>query len=228
MNFDFNHVDPAWVAEVPELSEILQSIEATDPLALSGPLAETLDYVYRVRFARLLMGHPATEDMEALALHMESVAVVPRRAKQLSATHKDRWQMLRDVLEDRMAVRALSIPKAVKTRPHVLPILRLIRDTGGMTQQALQEQLALQPANLSRILTMLEGWELVVRNRVGKQNWLSLGPRAGEMLQPAQAPATQATTSSTPVTNNILPFNRDPKATKNEPWRPKGWELASA
>ncbi|HAT50440.1 MAG: hypothetical protein HQL07_03025 [Nitrospirae bacterium] len=194
MNFNLNEVSPAWLALVPDLQDILNAVRAIPPDRWRERLAEVLDFAYRVRFARILMNHPATREMEALALHLEDVADDADRAATLDALsirYASRWRMLRNVLEDRLAVRECSIPEIVTQRRKVRPILEEIRAKNRLSQQQLTDQFGLEGAELSRIFGLLEGWELVVRDKMAEEQWLFLGPRAGEVIG-----------------SNVVPFSR--------------------
>ncbi|MEO5330005.1 MAG: hypothetical protein H7829_17375 [Magnetococcus sp. THC-1_WYH] len=185
MDFNLDEVSPAWLALVPDLQDILNAVRAIPPDRWRERLAEVLDFAYRVRFARILMNHPATREMEALALHLEDVADDSDRAATLDALsirYASRWRMLRNVLEDRLAVRELAIPEIVTQRHKVHFILEKLRAENRLSQQQLTDQFGLEGAELSRILGLLEGWELVVRNKMAEEQWLFLGPRAGEVI----------------------------------------------
>lgn len=191
MNFDLDEVAPSWLALVPDLRDILNVVDTIQPDQWHKRLAETLDFAYRVRFARVLMNHPSTEEMEALALHLEDVADDPDRAAKLDAMaipYASRWRMLRNVLEDRLAVRELAVPETVTQRRQIRPILEQLRTEGRLSQQQLIDQFQLTGASLSRTLGLMEGWELVVRDKMAKEQWLFLGPRAGEAISPVDRP----------------------------------------
>ena len=156
MTFDLNDTDAVWLAQAPGLPEILEAVNRVDQW--HERLAEALDFAYRVRFSQTLMNHPATEEMEALVLHLEEVAHHPRRERVLESMdlpYASRWRMLREVLEDRLAVREQAIPEIVVKRRYVREILEKIRDETRVSQQRLVADLGLGSANLSRILGLL-------------------------------------------------------------------------
>ncbi|MBF0436348.1 MAG: hypothetical protein HQL77_13365 [Magnetococcales bacterium] len=189
MEFDLNKAAPAWLALVPSLQDILKAVDTIQPGQWHERLAELLDFAYRVRFARIMMNHPSTEEMEALALHLEDIADDPGRAAKLDAMempYASRWRMLRNVLEDRLAVRELPVPEIVSQRRKIRDILEILRKDGRLSQQQLENDFQWADAELSRILGLLEGWELVMRDKMAKEQWLFLGPRAGEVISLAE------------------------------------------
>lgn len=207
MNFDLNEAAPAWLALAPDLQDIEQAVNAIQPDQWHKRLAETLDFAYRVRFARILMNHPSTEEMEALALHLEDVADDPDRAAKLDSMaipYASRWRMLRNVLEDRLAVRELPVPQMVIQRRPIQPILERLRTENRLSQQQLVDQFQLTGANLSRIIGLMEGWELVVRDKMAEEQWLFLGPRAGEVISLAEAQSSSVDHPKTKPSSKVV------------------------
>lgn len=196
MSFDLNKAAPAWLAMEPGLPDILEAVNALQPDQWHERLAEALDFAYRVRFARVLMNHPSTGEMEALALHLEDVADDPGRGKTLDALaipYASRWRMLRNVLEDRLAVRELPVPEMVKQRPQIQCVLEALHNAAGgrLSQETVESLLQPPGANRAHIFGLLEGWELVVRDKMATEQWFFLGPRAGEVISLAELSAGQ-------------------------------------
>lgn len=192
MDIDLNRVVPAWLALEPGLHDILKAVNAIRPDQWQRRLADVLDFAYRVRFVRVMMNHPSTEEMEELALHLEDVADDPVRAAKLDSLEKpyaSRWRMLRNVLEDRLAVRELAVPELIVKR--LRPILKKIRKAGCLSQQQFLDSVDLVKVDKSRTISLLENWELVTRDKMAKEQWFFLGPRAGEVIGLAVIPETE-------------------------------------
>ncbi|HIJ82842.1 MAG TPA: MarR family transcriptional regulator, partial [Magnetococcales bacterium] len=66
----------------------------------------------------------------------------------------------------------------ILNREHVCKIMEQIGEAKYVLQKDLGEKLALKPANLTRILNQLEDWELISRHKVGREKYLTFGPRA--------------------------------------------------
>ncbi len=183
MDFDLNRAAPAWLALEPDLHDLLNAVNAIPPDQWQERLADVLDFAYRVRFARIMMNHPSTEEMEALALHLEDVADDPVRAAKLDSMEKpyaSRWRMLRNVLEDRLAVRELAVPELIVKR--LRPILEQISKEECLSQQQLLDRVDLKNVDQSRTFSLLEGWELVICDKMTEKKRFFLGPRAGEVI----------------------------------------------
>lgn len=102
--------------------------------------------------------------------------------------HIARWDSLADCLRIRAELMVHGSYEAVSHMRHVPEILQVLASAGehGRLQSNLQEQLGLQPANLTRILNTLENHRVVVRERKGKEKRVRLG---------VNAPVNSATTS---------------------------------
>ncbi|MBF0095994.1 MAG: hypothetical protein HQM04_00270 [Magnetococcales bacterium] len=182
--FVLRYAHPLWLAQAPEaLEQILRAVKGMTEF--DDHEAGLLDHAYRVRLARLLRDHAGAEEFDALNQHLLRV-IHPLREEKFNALDKPyavRWRAFSDLLEDRLSVLDTAIPEGVKNRLYVPEILDLLRVRGKMTQQQVAEAFPqIGPSNLSRILTQLEGWELVVRQRYKKEKIIALGPRAQEML----------------------------------------------
>ncbi|MBF0261033.1 MAG: hypothetical protein HQL97_04210 [Magnetococcales bacterium] len=193
--FNLRYALPLWLAQAPEaLEQILDAVK--QGAELDDHVAGLLDHAYRVRVARLLREHAEAQEFEQLNRHLLRV-VHPRREERLNRLDKPyaaRWRAFSDLLEDRLSVLATAIPDSVRQRRHVPEILDWIRNRGNVTQGELTAHFpAIGAANLSRILTQLEGWELVVRQRYKKEKIIALGPRAQEVLE-GYDPMTDAQT----------------------------------
>lgn len=188
MSFDLNDADPAWLARVPSLPEILEAVNNVDEW--SSRLARALDFAYRVRVTLTFMCHSSTEDMEELALHLEEVAHHPRREaifESMRVPYASRWRVMREILEGRIQARGEAIPETVIKRHHMRDILEKISDGTRIPHQLLADDLGLDPSNLSRILWLMAGWEVISWDRV--KNTVDLGSRAGEVIKLPHIPA---------------------------------------
>ncbi|MEO5331915.1 MAG: hypothetical protein H7839_07805 [Magnetococcus sp. YQC-5] len=180
---NLGYADPNWLAQSPvALSYILESVDTLPEW--DEHTAGLLDYAYRVRLARLLRTHAEAEEFRELNQNILKVAH-PIREQELNALDKPyavRWLAFSDILEDRLSVLGLTVPDSVKQRRYVKEILEWILPQQEVAQQKLIDHFKIEEANLSRILTVMEGWELVVRHRRKKEKFVTLGPRAHEVL----------------------------------------------
>ncbi len=187
MSLDLTTADPLWLARAASLEEILEAVNRVT--TWREPAARLLDFAYRQRISWLLRHRGSFEEMAALARHINRVAQHPRRQPALEALkqpYASRWRAYQDLLEDRLAAREQEIPASVKNRRHIAEIVDWIRREQRVPQKAVQNRFDLGTANLSRILTLLEEWEVVMRHKSGRDNFLTPGPRAGEIPAPAQ------------------------------------------
>lgn len=182
MSFDLNDADASWLAQAPGLDEIMEAVK--NAKVWRHTMTEALDFAYRCRFARMLMNHPSSEEMEELAEHLYGVIdhLGGNCVGFWDTDHLVRWDMLRDILEDRLAVRDEAIPEMVIKRRYVREILEKIRANGSVSHNFLIDKLGIEPGKLPRIIALMVGWELVIEDRTKKEKCLSLGPRAGEVL----------------------------------------------
>jgi hypothetical protein len=185
MSIDLTSSDPVWLGQTAKLDDILAAVNGVEEW--QEYMVRSLDLAYRIRLSHLLRNRASSEDMANLAVHIENVARHPKREKMLnsfSLPYASRWRILQDILEDRLSARDHKIPDEVKKRRFVPEILAEI----NLYKMVLQKKLCakikgLEPANFTRILNMLEKWELVSRQKNGRKNYLTLGPRADEVLQ---------------------------------------------
>lgn len=194
MSFDLATTDPYWLSQIPDLKEILEAVNTVEEW--SEHLAQILDFTYRVRVTHALRIHASSEDLQALVEHMEEVAHHPRRKKifeTMELRYASRWRAMYNLLEDLLATRELAIPDSVKNRPYVREILQLLQWKKQCWQKELIDEFDIKEANLSRILGMMERWEVLIRHKEGRDNLVTLGPRADEILpcKKPLAPKTQ-------------------------------------
>ncbi|MBF0382843.1 MAG: hypothetical protein HQL69_17620 [Magnetococcales bacterium] len=186
MSIDLTKSDPVWLGQTAKLDDILAAVNRVKNW--QEYMVRALDLAYRIRFSHLLRNRASSEEMEDLAVHLEDVACHPKREGMLnsfSLPYASRWRVLQDILEDRLAARDHKIPDEVKNRRYVPEIMALLDKHKIIRQQLLRKQIpGLGEANLTRIINMLEKSELVSRQKHGRENYLTLGPRAEEVLPP--------------------------------------------
>ncbi|MBF0437601.1 MAG: hypothetical protein HQL93_00625 [Magnetococcales bacterium] len=182
--FILRYADPTWLAQSPDALAIIRT--ALDALSeWDEQDASNLDYTYRVRLAHLLGNHATIEELRELNQHILNVDY-HRWEKSLNTLDKPyaaRWLAFSDILEDRLAVMKSVIPASIKNRRHVREILEWLQYKKAVPQKQLMNHLNIEEASLSRTLTLLESWELVVRRRINKEKFVSIGHRAYEMLE---------------------------------------------
>ncbi|MBF0184553.1 MAG: hypothetical protein HQM06_09210 [Magnetococcales bacterium] len=184
--FTLRHAHPLWLAQAPAPEALDQILAAVKQLTeLDDHVGSLLDYAYRVRVSRLLRNHADAEEFDTLNRHLLRM-IHPLRAAKFNALDKPyavRWQTLSDLLEDRLSILETAIPEAIKNRRHVPEILQLLRERGQLSQSQVAAAFPqIGPSNLSRLMSQLEGWELVLRQRYKKEKIITLGPRAHEAL----------------------------------------------
>ncbi|NGZ25845.1 MAG: hypothetical protein G8345_03020 [Magnetococcales bacterium] len=190
MNIDLATVAPVWLAQSHSLQDSLQDIlvAVNQVENWTENMAQALDDAYRYRVARLLADQGSNEEITEMIYHLNEVAHHPRREPVLDAMelpYASRWRAYRDILEDRIALRETAIPDAVKNRRYAKEILQFVNRLERVPQKEVLdyfEDQGLKKANLTRILTVLVGWELLHRQRVGRENYLATGPRIEEVL----------------------------------------------
>jgi CRP-like cAMP-binding protein len=180
---------PAQLLERPltDFAELLR-----DSAEMGRDHAETIDYVLRHTVVRLLVR--AASEEELMAAYENIRALVPVRREDELAAWLPRWRTLADVLDARLAVlsnRDLSVARGLL---HADRILALIGAEPGLAQAEIGDRLDLKPANLSRILGILEAHELVERRSVGREKRVHLGRLAEgfEAAEPSDSLAAEA------------------------------------
>ena len=157
---------------------------------LSDRELEALDYVVRNQVARALGQRSSADALEELS---DSIAaLVPVEREEAMRPWVTRWRGMAAVLDARAAsLDAQDVDEAMRMA-HAPEIVKMVREEPGITQGVLRERLALKPANLSRILGILEASELVERRKVGRQNQLFPGPQTPEPPSPRDEPAMKS------------------------------------
>lgn len=122
-------------------------------------------------------------DLDDLEEHQSLLRAATRRLPADLADHAAclaRWAGLADILHIRANLLNHGSYDAIRHLRHADAIIAAIRAAGkdGLLQSEIQQQLGLQPANLTRILNLLEDHRVVVRERSGKEKRVRLGVNA--------------------------------------------------
>lgn len=150
---------------------------------------EVVDHALRHTLLRLL--GRAAEEAELDAAYDALRTLVPIERKAELEPWVGRWRAFADLVDSRLAVLASQDPAAACRFAHAEEILDLVSNaTAPMGQAEIGVRLGLKPANLSRILGVLEANELIERRSVGREKRVSLGrlatePAAREAATPA-------------------------------------------
>ncbi len=140
-----------------------------------------IDYAVRHKVLRLLARSADAEELEEAFDGLRRLAPVAR--EQELASWLPRWRAFADLIESRLAVLDNQDPAAVISLAHSSAILDLVGNEPGLKQSDIGKRLGLKPANLSRILNVLEGHELIERQSVGRERRVNLG-RLAESAKP--------------------------------------------
>lgn len=173
---------PEVLAETVALDALLETVKVID--RWEDRHGQVLDHIYRQRLIKLIRTGAPVNDLRALNEHLARVAH-PRRLKQLDSLDRAygaRWTAYQDIMESRIAALESNAPKQLLKRAHVLEILNMVVDGSVRTQGDIKRKLDLLPANLTRILNMMESNELIKRKIVGREKRIVPGPNAGRFL----------------------------------------------
>lgn len=167
---DLDHCTIRELAATASWKDLLATLQATDPLTRLH--CETLDRVYLTRVDAALWRRARSEDLLALSRHLSDVCrpVLRKRLDPLDPALVPRWLGLRDLVEHRLDVLKQREGLHVLARDHVLAILTEVCATQEIAQAHLESKFRLRPANLTRILNLMEDADLLRRSRVGKEN----------------------------------------------------------
>ncbi len=168
---------------LPEYSEIL---ERADDLGREH--LEAIDYALVHTVERLMARSPTEEELEEAYDELRGMIPIEREGE--FAEWVPRWQAFADLVDARLGIlEAREEGADVALRfAHGDRILNLVRAQPGLTQAEIGQRLGLKPANLSRILGVVEAHELIERRTLGREKRVHLGPRAATGPRPAEAP----------------------------------------
>ena len=160
---------------LPEMLAAVRAIPAwtEDHIAI-------VDYLYSHRVASMLAGRGSVEEISALLDHLRRAVGLLGRAPGLDASCLARWKGMAGVLDARIDQLTSQDVADVLERAHVKRLLKLVAEQQrsapeGVPQALLLEKLGLKKANLTRILNLLEGNELIERRGAGRENRVVLG-----------------------------------------------------
>ncbi len=151
---------------------------------------EAVDYALRHTVIRLLVR--AAPEPELAAAYGALRRLVPVEREPELGEWLPRWRGFADLLDARRAVLAAQDPAAARRLAHAGSILDLVARQPGLTQAAIAQRLRLRPANLSRILGVLEAHELIERRSAGREKQIHPG-RLLPTLPPATEPSRPGT-----------------------------------
>ncbi|MDY7095975.1 MAG: helix-turn-helix domain-containing protein [Acidobacteriota bacterium] len=140
---------------------------------LAEPHLEAVDYALRHKIVRLLVRRAPREEHEALYDGLRTL--VPVEQEDAWRDWCLRWRALADVLDARLGSLAAQEPEKARRLLHAPEILELVAAEPGLSQVEVGERLELKPANLSRILGVLEAHDLIERRNVGREKRVYLG-----------------------------------------------------
>lgn len=158
---------------------------------LKPELLEAVDYTLRHTVVRLLSRATREKENDLAGELVEAYdalrrLVPPAREAELAAW-LPRWRGFADLLDARLATLASRDVAGALRLAHSSEILAEVAADPGLTQAQLGLRLGLKPANLSRILSVLEAHELIERRSVGRERRL----HPGHLARPAgEAPNT--------------------------------------
>ena len=173
---DLIHCVPEKLAEEANLDQLLQTAKSLKHWEERH--AEVLDYIYRHQLIRLLVRKSSVDDLSALNEHLARMRH-PRlleAMQDLDRPYGERWAAYQDILESRLAFLRSAASQQVREMAHVKQILELVRSGRPMKQADIKEALGLQPANLTRVLNVMEANELIERRSEGRENTIHPGP----------------------------------------------------
>lgn len=157
---------------------------------------EAVDYALRNQVVRLLVRAADEQELEPAYDALRRMVPIEREAE--LARWETRWRAFADLLDARLAALVSAQPEAARRFAHAAEILALVGEEPGLTQAEVGERLGLKPANLSRVLGVLEAHELIERRRVGRNKEIQPGrllPRSAspERREPqvSEAPAAE-------------------------------------
>ncbi len=166
-------------ASMDDLTETVLRIDAWDDRQ-----AQVLDYVYRQRLIRLITsakrGNAASNELSAFARHLDKTThpVRIKRLDGLDKPYKERWTAYLDIVESRLAALESDVPDHVMNLKNVREILTLVFEQESVSRKTIKDRFNLQPANLTRILNMMEASDLIVCQKVGREIRVSAGPNS--------------------------------------------------
>ena len=179
---DLDDSIPEELAETADLDDLLETALKTDQW--NDRMVQVLDYIYRQRLDHALR-FGRSDEIQTLLEHLDRMTHprVTDRLDRLETPCKDRWAGFMDLLEDRLTALASPVPEQLMTRSHVTEIVEMVADNDRIYQSDIGKAWNLRPANLTRILNLMEANELIVRRTEGRKKRIELGPLGREFCR---------------------------------------------
>ena len=187
---DLSTCIPETLAESADLDDLLDTVRAME--SWSDREAEVLDYIYRQRVDKVLRMEEKAEVRDLLD-HLDRVTY-PRHIKKLQVLEKPyhgRWTGYMDILEDRLIALESPVPRSLLNKAHVRQILEIVAGEAAGSLASIRDALGLRPANLTRILKLMEANDLIVRRTEGRSKRIMLGPAGRQLTDEIRRPAAQ-------------------------------------
>ena len=151
--------------------------------------AQMVDHTHQALVLQAIRRPDATHDLNELADHLRAAVPFPVRAElETLGGFVTRWHAWADLCHHRLQELDSRDQQSVLRRKNVPGILNALAN-GPVRQSVLRESLGLKPANLSRVLGLMERNELVTRFKRdnGRENWVR--SLSTEMPAPNPLPA---------------------------------------
>jgi len=145
----------------------------------TNDIARKLDVYFLHHTIRLLRVSTSSATLLDFSAHLARVAHPGRSAAldSLELHYAERWLAWRDLIDARTEAMAAPVGAAVKSRTHLVKALDLLAGNGGtMAQSEIGTQLNLKGPNLTRVMNLLEGAEMIERNKEGREKIVTLTP----------------------------------------------------
>lgn len=166
----------ALLAETPirlfdrPLADFAVALRSDEP---SPELLTTIDFVLRHQVVRAISRDPARVNLDQI--HDDLARLMPVRLEDKLPEETIRWRAFADLVDTKIGMLDSQEPETARQLLHAAQILDLVAENPGWTQTQIAEKLTLKPANLTRILGILEANELIERQSVGREKRVYLG-----------------------------------------------------
>lgn len=162
------------------------------PADLRPEHVDALDYGLRHIVVRLLVRSAERDELTDAYDALRRLVPIERESE--LAEWVPRWRAFADLLDARLASLAARQPERALGLLHAQEIVDFVARSPGCTQSELCDLLPidppLKPANLSRILGVLEAHEFIERRAVGREKRVHLGRLGDTAVSPP--PASEA------------------------------------
>ncbi len=133
---------------------------------------DVLDQIYILRVDGALWRRTPSLELLDLSRHLSEFSrpTLRLRIDGVDTTFVPRWIGLRDLVEHRIELLEQRTGIEIMRREHVPALLEAICVAEAVEQSKLELQLGLRPANLTRVLNLMEDADLIRRVRLGRFN----------------------------------------------------------